>query len=118
MKFKCQMCGKERPCIIEIAGEGVPPKFCPYGNDQEQPAEWVVDIITNRDVINAMSDEELADSFFAFGMKRTGKDGFCRVHWQNPLPCRPWLKCNMCLREWLKAPAGKHQKIQENSANN
>lgn len=36
------MCGKNRPCTIEIAGEGVPPKFCPYGNDQEQPAEWVV----------------------------------------------------------------------------
>lgn len=102
MKFKCQACGKNRPCTIEIVGDGVPPKFCPYGNDQEQPAEWVVDIITNRDVINAMSNKQLARKF-----------GY---------PCPPLpkkhckgidnIECTECWLNWLNAPAGKHQKVE------
>lgn len=118
MKFKCQMCGKNRPCTIEIAGEGVPPKFCPYGNDQEQPAEWVVDIITNRDVINAMSDEELADWKRTFTSDLRDRNGYCRIYWLSPKRCRPDLNCRACIAEWLKAPAGKHQEIAENTANN
>lgn len=118
MKFKCQACGKERPCTIEIVGEGVPPKFCPYGNDQEQPAEWVVDIITNRDVINAMSDEELADWKHKFHTSKHTDNTYCRIYWLNPKPCRPELNCKTCVLEWMKAPAGKHQEIQENTANN
>ena len=102
MKFKCQACGKNRPCTIEIVGEGVPPKFCPYGNDQEQPAEWVVDIITNRDVINAMSDEEFAK---------------LRVYQCPPVQaefCKgtDTVKCVKCWLNWLKAPAGKHQDVK------
>lgn len=118
MKFKCQMCGKNRPCTIEIVGEGVPPKFCPYGNDQEQPAEWVVDIITNRDVINAMSDDELAKWADLLPCFKREQNGFCRIYWQNPKPCRPELNCIDCRAAWLKAPAGKHQEIAENTVNN
>ena len=66
---------------------------------------------TNRDLINAMSDEELADEFFSVANKRTGKNGYCRIYWQNPKPCRPWLKCNKCLLDWLKAQAGEHQEV-------
>lgn len=66
---------------------------------------------TNRDVVNAMSDEEFADMIFSIINRRQGKTGYCRIYWQNAQRCRPFLKCNQCLTAWLKAPAGKHQEV-------
>lgn len=67
---------------------------------------------TNRDVINAMSDEEFADMIFAIIQHRQGKTGYCRVYWQNAQRCRPELNCRQCLTAWMKAPAGKHQEVE------
>ena len=65
---------------------------------------------TNRDVINAMTDEELAKWKCKFP-DRHDRNGHCRIYWLNPQRCRPELNCRQCLTEWLKAPAGKHQEI-------
>lgn len=65
---------------------------------------------TNRDVINAMSDEELARWKLDFSVPNV--DSFCRVWWKDAKPCSENCKCKDCLAEWLKAPAGKHQEVE------
>ena len=69
---------------------------------------------TNRDVVNDMSDEELAKwKLDLSGSEHVrGKNGFCRVWWQDAKPCSENCKCKDCLTEWLKAPAGKHQEVK------
>lgn len=67
---------------------------------------------TNRDVVNAMTDEELVE--FAFGRGDVGNK-YCRVHWQDSKPCRYDLNCSICMLAWLKAPAGKHQEVAKNA---
>lgn len=69
---------------------------------------------TNRDVINAMTDEELADWKRTFpGDDVKKQNGYCRIYWLSPKRCRPELNCRKCIAEWLKAQAGKHQEVQE-----
>jgi protein-tyrosine phosphatase len=67
---------------------------------------------TNRDVINAMTDEELAKWKNQVCSDRRYKNGYCRIYWQNPHRCRPELSCTDCVTAWLKAPAGKHQEVE------
>ena len=67
---------------------------------------------TNRDVINAMSDEELADWKRTFPSDARDRNGYCRIYWLSPKRCRPELSCKQCLLDWLKAPAGKHQEVK------
>jgi hypothetical protein len=64
---------------------------------------------TNRDVINAMTDEELAKWKCKF--QSMDKTGPCRVYWQNPQRCLIGLHCVECSIEWLTAPARKHQEV-------
>jgi hypothetical protein len=66
---------------------------------------------TNRDVINAMTDEELAKWADLLPCFKRDPNGFCRIYWQNPKPCKPQLNCIDCRAAWLKAPAGKHQEV-------
>ena len=68
---------------------------------------------TNRDVINAMTDEDLAVWKCELQPMRQDPNGYCRIYWQLPKPCRVDLNCRQCLTEWLKAPAGEHQEIEE-----
>ena len=71
-------------------------------------------IKTNRDIINAMTDEELAEWKRKYPAdQQDPQNGYCRVYWRLPKPCRLDLKCRQCITEWLKAPAGKHQEIKE-----
>lgn len=66
---------------------------------------------TNRDLINEMTDEELAAWKHSYPAEMKDKNGYCRIYWQNPHRCRPEFYCRQCLTEWLKAPAGKHQEV-------
>ena len=66
---------------------------------------------TNRDLINAMSDEELAKWKLTFPSDAMDRNGYCRIYWRAPKRCRPELNCNKCLLDWLKAPAGQHQEV-------
>lgn len=55
---------------------------------------------TNRDVINAMTDEELATCFGIPCPPKIKKN------------CRPFNEqCEECWLEWLKSPAGEHQEV-------
>lgn len=67
---------------------------------------------TNRDVINAMTDEELAKWKHSYPAKIKDKNGYCRIYWLDPHRCRPELSCTDCVIAWLKAPAGKHQEVK------
>ena len=66
---------------------------------------------TNRDVINAMTDEELADWKRTFPSDAKDQNGYCRIYWLDARPCHIELNCRQCLTAWLKAPAGKHQEV-------
>lgn len=68
---------------------------------------------TNRDVINAMSDEELAAWKHSYPSEMKDKNGYCRIFWQIPWKCTTELNCRQCLTAWLKADAGKHQEIKK-----
>ena len=68
-------------------------------------------IVTNGDMVRAMTDEELIAHRFK-DQSAGGKNGWCRKCWGNPLPCKIYLSCRGCYLAWLKAPAGQHQKIE------
>lgn len=72
----------------------------------------MTELKTNRDVINAMSDEELAKWKCEHPADRRDRNGCCRIYWLSPKPCRPHINCRLCIAEWLKAPAGKHQEVE------
>lgn len=67
---------------------------------------------TNRDVINAMTDEELAN-WKCQNPGHHNKNGHCRIYWLDARPCHIELNCRQCLTDWLKAPAGKHQEVKD-----
>lgn len=69
-------------------------------------------IVTNGDMVRAMTDEELAGHRYGRSSE-PGKNGYCRKAWQHALSCRKEMSCKDCYLAWLKAPAGQHQKIEE-----
>lgn len=78
----------------------------------EQEKKQMTEPKTNRDVINAMSDEELAKWKESCPVELDDKNGYCRIFWLDARPCHIELNCRQCLTEWLKAPAGKHQEVE------
>ena len=61
-------------------------------------------IMTNRDLINAMSDEELA-KWKCQNPGHHNKNGHCRIYWLDARPCHPMLPCG--LRITLSATVAK-----------
>ena len=104
-KMKCADCGCE---VNRNVIQGM--YYCPRCDDDKSERDVLE--ITNRDVINAMTDEELAAWKCKFP-DRHDRNGHCRIYWLNPQRCRPELNCRQCLTEWLKADAGKHQEVAE-----
>lgn len=105
-RMKCADCGCE---VNRNVIQGM--YYCPRCDDDKSEKDVLV--MTNRDLINAMSDEELAKWKHSFPSEMKDKNGYCRIFWQNPQKCRQELKCKDCLTEWLKAPAGEHQEVSK-----
>lgn len=40
MKFQCNKCEKERPCIVVVKGECLPPTRCPFSPNADGFVEW------------------------------------------------------------------------------
>lgn len=77
--------------------------------EQTDPSHWREKPQTYADRIRAMSDEELADMIFKYGID--DKIAFCKelAKCQKLIELdrlNPWGKeCKKCMLEWLKQPA-------------